>query len=41
VEHGTEPRISAEEALARRLLAAHQRTIEETDGRTTITLPAG
>jgi hypothetical protein len=39
VDHGTSARISAEEALSRRLLAAHQGSVEETDGRTTITLP--
>lgn len=39
VEHGAAPHVSAEEVLARRLLAAHDGTILEESGRTTITLP--
>lgn len=41
VDHGSTPRVSAEETLARRLLVAHDGTVEERDGRTTITLPTG
>ena len=39
VDHGAAPRVTAEEALARRLLAAHDARVEEREGRTTIALP--
>jgi signal transduction histidine kinase len=41
VQHGAAPHVSAEEVLGRRLLAAHDGTIQEDDGRTTLTLPTG
>jgi hypothetical protein len=39
IDHSASPRVSAEEGLARRLVAAHQGTVREQTGRTTITLP--
>ena len=39
IDHGATSRATAEEALARRLLATHHGRVEERDGRTTIVLP--